>query len=90
MSEFWNAIDKLGDILDETSETMNTASHGINRVRSSKDHVTRLVNRYQSGESDADWDKIMEYRNRESRCIRRTVIFCILMIAVTILVCYFM
>lgn len=96
MANFWETLDKLGgtiddigEVLDDVNDTYATTRHGYNAVKDSKENFDRVVQRVMSGENDADMDLALKYYERTKRCKKRTIIFCIFMIIITVVVCVF-
>lgn len=90
MSGFWDQLDDIGDLLDSASKALDTANHGVKKTQETKGNIQKIIERDKSGENQRDLMRIREYEERQTIRIRRTVIFCILMILLTILICIFL
>ena len=91
---FWDSFDKagvklkdVGELLEVANDTYNTAQHGYSRVKSSKMNFEEVVARNVSGE---DMRLAIKYDRKKDACKRNTIIFCILLIIATILICMYL
>ena len=90
MGNFWKTLDTVGTVLNDIDDTNKTVQHGYEQTRRTAENADRTVKCILSGEySEAD-KKIMEYERKTGKCYIRTVVFCVFMIAVTVLVCIFL
>lgn len=97
MSEFFDTLSKISSTLDDVNgalddvqNAVDTANYGVKRTRDSGENINRVIKRIESGENDRGWQKVEEYEKKEFACIRRTFLFCILVIIVTVLWCVFL
>ena len=89
LNDISNLLDSVSGTIDSTKDVVDIANHGVKKTQESGKNISKMVQRAMSEENERDRKQIKEYERRETVCIRRTVIFCILMILVTILICVF-
>lgn len=75
------------DVLDTIGEVLDTVQHGYDRTMDSINNMDDVVERLVTEE---DFILAAEYEEKAKRCKIRTFVFCILMVAITILVCFFL
>ncbi len=85
-----NMLDSLSETIDGTKDVVDAANYGTKRTQESGKNISKMIQRGMSEENEKAWKKIREYDKREDVSIRRTVIFCILVILATILICVFL
>ncbi len=97
MGGFWDKLNDISNVLDDVSNTLDdmnsavgTTSHGVRKVQETGEKIGRIASQVGSDKDKRDRKKIKECEIKASICTRRTFIFCILMIAVTVLVCIFL
>ena len=97
MSGFFDKLNDIGNMLDNVSGTIDSAkdvvdltNHGVKKTQESGKNISKMIQRGMSEENERDRKKIKEYKMREELSIRRTVIFCVLVVLVTILICIFL
>lgn len=90
LDDIRNLLDSISDTLDNTKGVVDVVNHGLKRTKESEENISRIIQRAMSEENERDMKLIKEYQRRTRLCFRRTVIFCILMILVTILICVFL
>lgn len=104
MSEFWNKLNDVSDMLDSVSSTLknvsstlddvnstvDVTSYGIRRTQAAKENINNTIKRAMSEENKRDRYIIMECEKIRAACVRRTVIICILMVIATVLICMFL
>lgn len=89
MKGFLDRLNDISDVLDDVSAATDIANHGLKKTKESGENISRIARRIASGDNERDRKKIMEYAKRKNACVRRTSIFCILMIIITVLLCVF-
>lgn len=89
LNDIGNMLDNISDTIDSTKDVVDTANYGVKKTQESGNNISKVIQRDVSGENERDRKKIREYEKRENLSIRRTAIFCILVVLVTILICVF-
>lgn len=90
MGGFLDKLNDVSNLLDDVSDTIDTTNYGIKKMQESGQNINWMIQRAASEENEIDRKKIREYEKRENMSIRRTVIFCVLVILATILICIFL
>jgi len=90
MGDFFNKLNDISNLLDDVSDTVNTTKHGIDAMHDSGQKITRMIQRATSEENEIARRKIEGYCRRKDKSIRRTILFCIFLIFVTVLICVFL
>ena len=71
---FWDAFDTTGEILKKVE-------HGYDKIGKSKKNYDYVVTSFLDGKIE----RIMsEYEHKEEVCVRNTIIFCVVIIVITI------
>lgn len=96
MGNFWEKFDKIGNkvndigtLLDDVNDAYATTQQGFHKVQNSKRNFDRVVQRMESGKNTKDLDMAVLYYEKTNACKKRTILFCILIILITIAVCIF-
>ncbi len=87
MSDTDNSMDKVVKILDNVKDTYETTRLGYDRFQDSKKILKRVSHQYLSGEVDQNQKRAWEYEDKTSACVRKTILFCAVIIAITICIC---
>ncbi len=90
LNDIGNMLDNISGTIDSTKDVVDTANYGVKKTQESGKNISKMIQRAMSEENERDRKKIKEYEKRENLSIRRTVIFCILVVVVTILICIFL
>lgn len=80
MGDFRDALDTIGEVL-------KTVQHGYDRTKQSIDKMDDVARRFATEE---DFILAAVYEKKANRCKIWTFVFCILMVAITIFVCFFL
>lgn len=91
MGSFWDSMENIGEVLDEigntidnVNDTYETSRYGYDKIRESAGKLNSA-----SDEFNKNINLILAYSDEMESCKIRTIIFCILVIAVTIGICIF-
>lgn len=100
LNDISNKLDNISNIIDDTKDAIDrtiddtkdvvyTANYGLKKTQESGKNISDVIQGEVSGENAKNKEKIIEYEKRENLSVLRTVIFCVLVILATILICVF-